>query len=224
MTEAGRDLSGWNAIYRDLIDRGVDPETQRRGTAWLNQVLPLLPPREPGRALDLGCGLGADMLRLRLEGFTPVGLDDEPRAVAFVKDRYGLEAHRADFAAPLPFPDTHFRLVISRFALHFLDQAGVQLPFHEVRRVLEPDGLLAFVVNSDEHRRRGLQYDYDGAEEVAPGTWHLPSIGRTYRFYTPAMARAALGDGWDVLDLRVGAFDHWGIAKHALTCVARRVG
>ncbi|MFO7543933.1 MAG: class I SAM-dependent methyltransferase [Trueperaceae bacterium] len=215
------DASGWNAIYRDLIEGGVDAETQRQGTAWLDHVLPLLPAREPGRALDLGCGLGADMLRLRLEGFTPVGLDAEPRAVDFVKRSYGLEAYRCDFAAALPFLDAHFRLVISRFAMHFLDDAAARRLFQEVRRVLEPDGLLAFVVNSDEHRRRGLQYDYRGAREVAPGTWHLPTIGRTYRFYTPGMARDALGDGWELLELRVGEFDHWGIVKHALTCVAR---
>lgn len=224
---------GWDAIYHDLIARGMDPEAQRRGTSWLESVLALLPDERTGvdgavapapsrgRSLDLGCGLGADMLRLEREGFTPVGLDAEPRAVDFVREKYGLETHRADFAAPLPFPDAHFRLVTSRFALHFLDESAAQYLFREVRRVLEPGGLLAFVVNSSEHRERGLQYDYDGAREVAPGCWHLPSIGRTYRFYTPEMARATLGDGWDVLELHVGGFDHWGIAKHALTCVAK---
>jgi hypothetical protein len=36
--------------------------------------------------------------------------------------------------------------------------------------------------------------------------------------------KVALGDDWELLTLRVGAFDHWGIAKHALTCISRPAG
>lgn len=218
---------GWGGIYRTLIDDGIDPEAQRHGTAWLDGVLPRVPrpaDSEGGapHALDLGCGLGADMLRLHQEGFTPVGVDGEARAAAFVRDLYGFDVRCADFADPLPFADGRFVAVTSRFALHFLDAAQARRTLREAGRVLVPGGVLAFVVNADEHRRQGLQYDYRGAREVAPGQWYLPSIDRTYRFYTPERALDALGDGWDDVEIRQGPFDHWGIAKQALTCVAVR--
>lgn len=224
-----QDPGGWSKIYRALIDDGLDPEVQRRGTAWLDDVLPRVPrPADSDgaarRALDLGCGLGADMLRLHHEGLTPVGIDGEARAATFVRERYGFDARCADFADPLPFDDGRFVLVTSRFALHFLDATQARRTLRDARRVLTRGGVLAFVVNADEHRRQGLQYDYRGAREVAPGQWHLPSIDRTYRFYTPERALDALGDGWVDVEIRQGPFDHWGIAKHALTCVAVRRG
>lgn len=215
-------MSHWDAIYRDLEVRGLDKESQLAGTAWLDPFLPLVG-NPTGQALDLGCGAGADLLRLAREGWQPVGLDHEPRAVELAQRLHGFPVKAASFEDPLPFEDDTFSLVISRFALHLLPPNDAVNLFREVRRVLAPGGHFVFAVNSDVHRQQGLQYDYTGAVEKEPGYWFLPSLGFGYLFYTPERARDLLGSGWEIRHLNDGFLMQWDISKQAVTCVAEKV-
>ena len=66
----------------------------------------------PGRALDLGCGTGTNSIYLAKHGFTTVGVDYSPRAIATARakarragvavDWYVADATRLDFLNP-PF-------------------------------------------------------------------------------------------------------------------------
>lgn len=220
--DAGRRRGGWDAIYREVIARGVDDDAQRRQSGWLEPALDLVGPAAGRRALDLGCGLGGDLARLADDGWRAEGLDGEPLAARHVRERYGLPVRVADLADPLPWGDERFHLVVSRLALHALPPDPARRAFAEIRRVLAPGGVLAFMVNAEGHLRRRLQYDYRGARRVAPHTWYLPSLDRTYLFYTPERARRLLGGGWHVHRCDTADLDHWGILKHVLVCVAQR--
>lgn len=213
---------GWGAIYRELIARGLDDEAQRRQSGWLEPALDLTGPANGRRALDLGCGLGGDLARLSDDGWRAQGLDGEPVAARYVRERYGLPVQVADLADPMPWEDGRFHLVVSRLALHVLPPEPAARAFAEIRRVLAPGGVLAFMVNAEGHRRRRLQYDYRGARRVAPHTWYLPSMDRTYLFYTPSRARRLLGAGWRIHRCDTADIDHWGIGKHVLVCLAQR--
>ncbi|MEZ4676521.1 MAG: hypothetical protein R2932_20035 [Caldilineaceae bacterium] len=81
----------WATIYQRLQAEGVDVDTQLAGTVWLDQFIPMLGICT-GNMLDLGCGLGADMLRCAQLGYQPHGLDLEANAVNFVQTQYGLPA------------------------------------------------------------------------------------------------------------------------------------
>lgn len=174
--------------------------------------------------LDVGCGFGADMARFAEKGWSPVGIDLEPRATGFVERTYGFPAQTADIRRPLPFDVGAFAVASSRFAIHFLPPGEVRGLSRDLPRVLRAGGRLIFAVNSDERRRLGLQYDYAGASEREPHYWHLPSLDRAYLFYTPRLARRLLGPGWRVLHLGDGPFEHWGIEKRAVLCVTERRG
>lgn len=213
---------GWHAIYRDLIERGLDERAQRRQSRWLLPALELAGPAGGRRALDLGCGLGSDLQRLSEAGWKAEGLEGEALAAEFVTSRYGVPVTVADLRDPLPWPDGCFGLVVSRLALHVLAPAAAAATFAEIARVLEPGGVLAFVVNAAGHLERRLQYDYRGAVALAPDYWYLPSLDRRYLFYTPERARAMLEDAFEVGDCEERAIDHWGIAKRVVTCTARR--
>ena len=118
-------------------DRVPPPEL----CAWLASL-------EPARhALDLGCGDGAVSSAIRAETLTLADVS----AVALERARSRLpraEAVELDPDAPLPFADGTFDLVVSTETLEHV--RDVQLFLSEVRRVLEPGGLLA--VTTPAHR------------------------------------------------------------------------
>lgn len=213
---------GWREIYRDLIASGRDLRAHRTPDDWLEPALELAGPPEGRRAVDLGCGLGSDLLRLTEAGWCAEGLDGETAAAEFVTSRYGIPVTVADLHDALPWPDAHFGLVTSRLALHVLDPDAAARTFAQIARVLEPGGVLAFAVNAASHRELGLQYDYRGAVEVAPDTWYLPGLDRRYLFYTPDRARRMLEDAFEVVTCEEREIEHFGIRKRVVTCVARR--
>ena len=223
----------WTKIYAGLAASGLDLNAQLAGTVWLDRYLPTVGAHR-GRMLDLGCGLGADMLRCARLGYEPFGLDLETQALEYLTSTYGFPTRRHDLNELLPFTDVSFRLVISRFALHYLHPAAARTLFKEVWRVLEEDGFFLFVVNSETHRRFGLQYDYTDAAEVEPNYWHLPhDRARTFLFYTADIARSLLGNGWIEHHLADEYFIHWdkiekwvmiGCMQKVVSTEAQRVG
>lgn len=215
-------MSQWDEIYADLESRGFKAfsDEQRAGTAWLDEFLPLLGTPE-GESLDLGCGMGSDMLRYAELGWQPTGVDLSPKAVEHVR-KLGFTALEADMSQRLPFDDERFDVVTGRCSLHFLPRAQTQTLFDEIRRILKPGGKLLFIVNSEAHRVQRLQYDYEGASRLDENYWEIPSIGRRYLLYTLDLAQELLADGWKILHLDERPFQQWGIEKRAIACVAER--
>lgn len=220
---ASNTLSQWDSIYERLEAEGslAMRKQQEEGTAWLDEFLPLLG-ESGGESLDLGCGMGSDMVRYAELGWRPSGVDLSGRAVEYVKG-LGFPAQVADMREALPFESGRFSLVTGRCSLHFFPKAQVQFLFTEIRRVLEPAGKLLFVVNSERHRKQGIQYDYTGARRLEDNYWELPVIGRRYLFYTPELVRELLGSGWNIHHLAERPFRQWEIEKRVVTCLAERV-
>ncbi len=131
----------WEARYaeRDQIWSG-------RVNPWLAEVAGAL---APGRALDLGCGEGADALWLAERGWRTLGVDISDTALARASaeaDRRGV-TDRVCFR-PMnlsdDFPDGAFDLVSAQFlqSLVRLDREGI---FTAAARAVAPGGLLLIV-------------------------------------------------------------------------------
>ncbi len=73
---------------------------------------------EPAEVLDIGCGDGALLKRLALDGIFATGVDLSKTAIAEVQ-RQGLHALLVD-ANNLPFEDNSFDLVVSEYSAHHM--------------------------------------------------------------------------------------------------------
>jgi len=94
----------------------------------------------PGElVLDVGCGVGHDLVRLASAGLTPVGVDSSAKALARAR-RGGCAVVRGD-AARLPFITGAFAgSRIERVLQHVADPCAV---LDEVIRVTRPGGFVA---------------------------------------------------------------------------------
>lgn len=96
--------------------------------------------RPPGRALDIGCGLGLEAAMLSDAGFRAVGVDLSSvaltRASAAHPDVSFVEAD----VRSLPFADGDFEVLLDRGCFHYLEPADRSRYASEAMRVLRPGG------------------------------------------------------------------------------------
>lgn len=95
-----------------------------------------MPGDAPPRLLDLGCGTGGMLERLRPLG-QAVGLDLEPLALAFCRER-GHDKLVRGSATALPFRDNSFDFVLALDVLEHI--ADHETAAREIARVLAPGG------------------------------------------------------------------------------------
>jgi len=141
---AGRSRGEYAAYFAYLMRR------KRLGLLYRNVWLyPRLARHLPGKALDVGCGIG-DFVRFRPH---TMGVDVNPEAVGFCAEQ-GLDVRlmRPD---ELPFGDGTFDSVNLDNVLEHLEHPQKLLA--EIRRVLAPDGVLLVGVPGE----RGFASDPD---------------------------------------------------------------
>ncbi|WP_018640443.1 class I SAM-dependent methyltransferase [Parafrankia elaeagni] len=102
--------------------------------------------------LEIGVGMGADLLRWASAGAQVTGIDLTERAVALTRQRLAAAGLAGDVqvgdAENLPFPDASFDLVWSWGVLHHTPMSTRAM--REAARVLRPGGRYALMVY---HRR-----------------------------------------------------------------------
>lgn len=106
---------------------------------------------EEGRALDIGFGLGANLVFLAQEGYEAHGLEvteDSVTAAGRLADASGVTLHlRTQKETDLPYPDNYFHLVVSWKAIYYLGtESKVRAAIEDVRRALAPGGVFLFSV------------------------------------------------------------------------------
>jgi len=108
------------------------------------------------RLLEVGCGMGTDLLQFARGGAYCTGIDLTPRSVEITRHRFKLYGAEADFmisdAEHLPFRDASFDVVYSNGVLHHTpDTEGA---VREVHRVLRPGGVAKVML----YHRNSLNY------------------------------------------------------------------
>jgi SAM-dependent methyltransferase len=95
------------------------------------------------RLLEIGCGMGTDLLQFARGGAEVTGVDLTARSIEISRQRFAVYGARGDFAIAdgesLPFADGSFEVVYSNGVLHHTpDTEGA---VREIHRVLSPRGL-----------------------------------------------------------------------------------
>jgi SAM-dependent methyltransferase len=119
------------------------------------------------RALDVGCGTGANLALL--SGFgDAVGVDLHPLALALSRQRGIASVARAS-ALALPFPDARFDVVTMLDVLYHRGVADVAASVREAARVCRPGGLLVITDSAFEFLKGPHDVAYHAARRFRRG-------------------------------------------------------
>lgn len=108
-----------------------------RQTAWISVLG--LPAAERGSLLDVGCGNGVFLSRMKALGWAATGVEIDEKAARLARERFGLEV-RTGALEEVGFPDDTFDAVsLSHVIEHVYDPVAL---VQECRRILRPGGRL----------------------------------------------------------------------------------
>lgn len=127
-----------DATAPDKIIRCLDClQSMAAGRVYKARALDLLGLEPGASALDVACGLGDDVVRMKARGVRAVGVDRSRTLIAAAQSRHaesGCEFNVAD-AAVLPFADGSFDAVrIDRSLQHIADPGRIVLEMARVAR------------------------------------------------------------------------------------------
>jgi SAM-dependent methyltransferase len=160
----------WDARYRE--DEAAIWSGQPNGRL-VAEVAGLV----PGRALDVGCGEGADAIWLAQRGWTVTAIDVSDVAVGRARQAAELAGATVDWicgdALQAALPAQSFELVSMQYPA--LPKAAGEAAVRALLETVRPGGLLLAVYHDldDEHREhmkaRGVDpADYVGADDLGP--------------------------------------------------------
>lgn len=99
--------------------------------------------QQPGKVLDIGCGRGLLLHKLRQRGWTPMGTELSEEAASYARDRLGLPV-TTQMVEDVNFPDNEFDLVILWHVLEHVHSPRAMLK--EVARIMKPGETLLVAV------------------------------------------------------------------------------
>lgn len=134
---------------------------------------------KPGKVLDIGCGRGLLLSKLRLRGWEPRGTELSEEAATYARERLGLPVS-TQALQDLHFPDGEFDLVILWHVLEHVIEPKAML--QEVSRILKPGGVLLVAVPN---------FGSWEARQTGRGWFHL-DVPRHLTHFTPRTLRRAL--------------------------------
>lgn len=156
---------------------------------------------EPGTLLEVGCGSGRFLNRMRNAGWNVEGIDFDPGAAAHVKRKYGIHVSVGRLT-DMQFPQAAYDVVaMSQVIEHVHDPLAL---LKECHRVLRPGGRLLITTPNAQslaHRRYGRH-------------WRGLEPPRHLHVFTPAaLERSARAGGFQRLELHTLSAESAGIYR-----------
>jgi len=142
---------------REFFD-SVERHRYEQYAPWMRRVMGFEEFRGAS-LLEIGCGMGSDLLQFARGGANCTGIDLTPRSVEITRHRFALYGAPGNFmisdGEQLPFASESFDVVYSNGVLHHTpDTAGA---IREVHRVLRPGGTAKVML----YHRHSLNYWFE---------------------------------------------------------------
>lgn len=116
---------------------------------------------EPGRVLDVGCGLGYVVELCRLWGIECEGIEGSQDAINEARDRgVGLIQYNLASTAPFPFPDMSFTTILLSEVVEHLSRPVAQRVLQECFRCLVLGGTLIIFTPSRYEKTQSREPDH----------------------------------------------------------------
>lgn len=158
---------------------------------YIDLFLSLLTPG--ANVLDLGCGPGVEMKRLRTRGMHVHGLDISGKILDIARRLNPDSAFTQADMRHVPFKDGSFDGVFAKASLLHVNKKDVSLTLHEIFRILVPHGIVHIAVKK---KRPGQEDGY-----LTEHDYGLPYT-RFFSYWTLKNLTATLSmEGFSV--------DHW---------------
>jgi len=138
----------WSALYEE------DPRFHRRYrriTQLLSQLL-----RNPGRALDAGCGSGVFSRYLSLKGWQVTAFDASPEMIEAAEEIPSNVQYQCSTIEDFASPDASFDAIISFSMIEYVEDDHAAI--HKLAKFLKPGGILIVSVPN----RSGLLRKLEG--------------------------------------------------------------
>lgn len=159
--------------------------------------------------IDLRCGSGNDTLYLIERGKNVIPCDYSKNAIDNIKNNFP-EIERAecfDMSKGLPFEDNLTDIIISDLSLHYFTEQKTFEILDEIKRVLKPNGLLFFRVNSVKDVNHGA----GEGTEIEPHLYETAD-GRYKRFFDAEDIKKFFSD-WENLYIHEEVMGRYGAEK-----------
>ncbi len=189
--------ASWGSAFRVAASQKWRRQSAAMG-AGVTEAIVQIAAAEPGmQALDLACGTGEPAITLASQVGPQgqvLGIDINAELLKVARGRAQQRALRnAEFrqadAQALPFPDSSFDLVTSRFGVMFFENIDGAL--QEARRVLRPGGRIALLAWGPFEQPYFLSTIAIVRQHV-PASTLQPSSLNMFRFSQPGSLTAAL--------------------------------
>ena len=146
--------------------------------------------QERGKLLDVGCGNGKFLAKMRELGWVVYGVEPDGQAVKAAREWFGLDVHEGNLYKA-SFPSNTFDAISMNHVIeHVLEPIGL---LEECQRVLKPSGRL--VVVTPNIQSLGHRLFKESWAALNP-PHHL------YLFSPESLSQAMVTSGFSVLDLR----------------------
>jgi cyclopropane fatty-acyl-phospholipid synthase-like methyltransferase len=123
-------------LHHPVWDTGVSPQ----------ELLDFIDTHPAGRALDMGCGTGTNVVTLAKHGWKVTGVDFTPRAIRQAKQKARLSGVqvtlRRDDVTRLPGLSGEFDLILDMGCYHSLSEDSHRAYLDNIDRLLASDGTL----------------------------------------------------------------------------------
>lgn len=151
-----------------------------------------------GRLLDVGCGYGFFMERMRRAGWSVEGIEVSPTGRRYAHQRWGFNVH-AQPLEELDLPHNHYDVVTLFYVIEHVDDP-IQV-LNNVKRVLKPGGLIV------------LRWPHTTPIVKLLGPWadrldlyHTPY--HLYDFSPSSMTRLLKSTGFRGIETVIGGYTH----------------